>query len=150
WEQVHEYCEVQTTDGGTSVKKLALSSHVHLLGLAMLYGMTGLIITLTTYPAWVRTVLGPLPIVAQLVDITCWWLGRLDPIYAKAVVFAGGAAALGLVLQICLSLFDLFGKTGKMLLVLVILAACLGGYVAKEQVIDPYLAREAITATLDD
>jgi hypothetical protein len=150
WEQVHEYCEVHTTDGGTSVKKLALSSHVHLLGLAMLYGMTGLIITLTTYPAWLRAVLGPLPIVAQVADIAFWWLGRLDPLYAKAVVFAGSAAALGLVLQICLSLFDLFGKAGRMVLVLVILTACVGGYVAKEKVIDPYLAKEAMTAPLDE
>ena len=138
WEQIHEYCAVQTTDGGTSVKKLALTSHVHLLGLAMLYGMTGLILTLTTYPAWVRTLLGPLPIVAQVVDIGLWWLGRVDPLYAKAVVFAGGAAALGLVLQIGLSLFDLFGKAGKIILMLLIVAVCLGGYVAKERVIDPY------------
>jgi hypothetical protein len=147
WEQVHQYCEVETTDGGMSVKKLAQTSHVHLLGFAMLYGLTGLIITLTTYPGWVRAVLGPLPLVAQVVDIGLWWLGRVDPLYAKAVVVAGGIAALGLFLQLSLSLFNLFGKTGKWILLLLILTACLGGYVAKERVIDPYLVREAISAT---
>ena len=150
WEQVHDYCEVETSDCGMSVKKLAQSSHAHLLALAMLYGLTGLVVTLTTYPAWIRTVLGPFPLVAQVVDIGLWWLGRIDPLYAKAIVFTGGAAALGLCLQIGLSLFDLFGKAGKIFLVILILLACLGGFVAKEWLIDPYLFKETLSATVGE
>jgi hypothetical protein len=150
WEQVHDYCEVSTTGSGMSLKKLSLSSHVHLLGLGMLYGLTGLIVTLTSYPAWARGLLGLLPLTAQVVDIAFWWLGRIDPMYAKGVVFAGSAAALGLFLQIALTLFDLFGRTGRIILVVLILVGCLGGYVAKEGVIDPYLVREAMSATVGE
>jgi hypothetical protein len=150
WEQIHDYCAVETTDGGISLKRLVQSSHVHLLGLGMLYGLTGLIITLTSYPAWMRGLLGLLPLVAQVVEIGCWWLGRIDPLYAKAIVLTGAAAGLGLFLQIGLSLFDLFGKAGRIVLVILILGACLGVYVTKERVIDPYLAKETMSATVGE
>jgi hypothetical protein len=141
WEQYHEYCEAEPPSG-MSIKKLAQSTHVHLLGFAMLYGLTGILVTLTSYPGWLRGLLGVFPLAAQLVDIGLWWLGRLDPMFARAVVFTGGAVALGLLLQIVLSLFNMFGRSGKVALVALALGACVGGYVIKDQVIDPYLARE--------
>jgi hypothetical protein len=150
WEQIHDYCEVETSDGGMSPKKLAQSTHVHLLGFAMLYGLTGLIVTLTSYPGWIRGLLGPFAMLAQVVEISFWWLARLDPSYGKAIVYTGCAVALGLFLQIILSLFNLFGKTGKLVLIVMILSACLGGYVIKERWIDTYLAKEAVNATVAD
>ena len=56
WEQIHAYCEVQTSSGGMAMKKLAQTSHVHLLGFAVLYGFTGLIFTFTSYPGWLRRI----------------------------------------------------------------------------------------------
>lgn len=147
WEQVHEYCEIETAGGGMSLTKLAQSTHVHLLGFAMLYGLTGIVFSLSSYPAWLRVVLGPLPLAAQLVDISMWWLARLDPAYAHAIILTGGLVASGLMLQILLSLFDLFGKTGKVVLIALLLATGVGGFVLKETVIDPYLAKEAVGAT---
>ncbi|HLN32255.1 MAG TPA: hypothetical protein VK395_31290 [Gemmataceae bacterium] len=150
WEQVHEYCEIETTEGGMSLKKLAQSTHVHLIGFAMLYGLTGVLITLTSYPGWLRAVLGPFTLLAQVVDIGFWWLGRLDPAYARFIVISGGAVAVGLFLQITLSLFDLFGKTGKIILLILALTLCFAGYEVKVRMIDPYLAKEALSATLTE
>ena len=147
WEQVHDYCEVDLTGGGASLKKLAQSSHIHLLGFAMLYGLTGLIVSLTSYPGWLRLLLAPLPLVVQLGDISMWWLARLDPDFARAIIVSGAIVATGLFLQITLSLFNLFGRTGKVMLVILLLSACLGGYVIKERVIDPYMAKESVGAT---
>lgn len=146
WEQLHEYCEVETTDGGMSLKKLTQSTHVHLLGFAMLYGLTGLIFSLTRYPGWLRATLGPFVLLAQMADISMWWLARADPAFARAIVLTGGAVATGLFLQVVLSLFDLFGRLGRLVLVLLILAGGVGGYVVKEQVITPYLAKERLSA----
>src|SRR5581483_10667730 len=86
WEEVHAYCEVDTRAGGMSVQKLAQSTHVHLLSLSVLYGLTGLLFTFTTYPGWVRGVLAPLPLLAQLAEISCWWLARMDPSFGAAIV----------------------------------------------------------------
>jgi hypothetical protein len=116
---------------------------VHLLGLAMLYGLTGLLFTFTGYPGWVRGVLGPLPLLAQVADIGFWWLARTDPAYAQAVIVSGAAVGLGVALQILLSLFSMFGRAGKLVVVLLLLSGCVGGLVVKDRVIDPYPAREA-------
>jgi hypothetical protein len=142
FERVHDYSEVETVGGGMSLQKLAQTTHVHLLGFAMLYGMTGLIFTFTSYPGWFRLLLGPFTLIAQMVDISCWWVARTDPIYAKAIIFTGGAVGVSLFLQIVLSLFNLFSARGKRILVLLIVIGCLGGYLVHKGVIAPYLENE--------
>jgi hypothetical protein len=130
-----------------SLTKLAQSTHVHLLGFSLLYGMTGLILAFSSYPRLIRVVLCPLPLAAQVVDISFWWLARLDapygPQFAQAIVVSGGIVGAGLFLHILLSLWDLFGKGGRLVLVLLAVGATTGAYYAKERVIDPYLAQEA-------
>src|SRR5262249_44960211 len=65
-ERLKPYLQVQTS-GGMSLTKLAQTTHVHLLGFSMLYGLTGLIFAFTSYPGWVRAIFGPFTLVAQLV-----------------------------------------------------------------------------------
>lgn len=150
WEEIHAYCQVRTAAGGVSAKKLTQTTHVHLLGFAVLYGLTGIAFTFTSYPGWLRGTLGVLPLLAQVVDISFWWLARLDPVFAYAIIFTGSVVATGLFLQIVLTLFNLFGKAGKTILVLMLLGAGIAGSVLKVGVIDPYLAREAISATVEE
>jgi hypothetical protein len=150
WQQLHDYCEVETTDAGMSLKKLAQTTHVHLIGFALVYGLTGLTVTFTSYPAWLRGLIGPLPLIAQIVDIGFWWLGRADPTYARAIVFTGGIVALSLALQIGLSLFNMFGKAGKATLVVLVVATCLGAFLLKERLVEPYLSKERLSATVSE
>jgi hypothetical protein len=148
YEQVYEYCDGETNGGGMSLKKLAQSTHVHLLGFSMLYGLTGLIFALTSYPLWVRVILGPFTLLAQIVDISCWWLGRLDPLFAKCIVVTGGAVAMGLGLQIVLSLFNMFGRVGRIVLIVIAILVLGGAYVVKDRFIDPYLAHERMSTAI--
>ena len=69
------------TSSGMSLTKLAQTTHVHLLGFSMLYGLTGLILAFSSYPRLLRVILCPLPLLAQVVDISFWWLARLDDPY---------------------------------------------------------------------
>jgi len=117
-DEFREYCQI-FNGGGMSIEKLAQSSHVHLLGFAMLYGLTGILFSLTNYPWLVRLVIAPLPLLAQVVDISFWWLARIDPIFAQGIVFSGGIVALGLMLHIILTLLHLFGILGRVILVLI-------------------------------
>jgi hypothetical protein len=117
-EEFTEYTQI--FDGsGMSLEKLAQTSHVHLLGFSMLYGLTGVLFSLTNYPKLMRFVIAPLPLLAQIVDISCWWLARLDPIFAHGIVICGGIVALSLMLQIVLTLLHLFGVVGRIVLVLI-------------------------------
>jgi hypothetical protein len=141
YEEVKAYTAPEQ-GGGMSLQKLAQTTHVHLLGFSMLYGLTGLIFAFTSFPFWVRLILAPWPLVWQVVDISCWWLGRVDPIYAKAIVVTGGLVAMGLMAQVVLSLLNMYGAKGKLVVVVLLLAgmAGMGGLYLK--VVGPHLETE--------
>jgi hypothetical protein len=143
YEGIALYCDSEGA-GGIALGKLAQTTHVHLLGFSMLYGLTGLILAFSSYPGWLKLVLCPLPLAAQVVDISFWWLARVDPVYAHMIPITGGVVALSLGLQIILSLFNLFGIAGKILLAVLI---GVGGGTAPlmlKHVIEPHLQSERV------
>jgi hypothetical protein len=143
--QIQKYLkveEVQPIPRDTLVQ----STHVHLLSFSLLYGLTGLIFAFTSLPAFVRFIIAPLPLVAQLIDIACWWLTRVDPRFADGIIISGGVVAGGLMLHIALSLFNMYGKTGKTVLLLLLVAIGVGSWQVKERYVDPFLASEKAPA----
>jgi hypothetical protein len=128
--------------GGMSLTKLTQSTHVHLLGFAVLWCLTGLLFACTSYPAVVRAVFGPWTLVAQVADIACWWLAWKYPVCAQAIIITGGLVGLGLAVQVAGTLFDLFRKGGKVVLVLVLAAVGAGVFVFYLQVVEPRLQAE--------
>lgn len=145
YDRLKPYVKVDS-GGGMSLNKLAQSTHVHLLGFSMLYGLTGLIFAFTSFPCWLRVILGPFTLIAQVVDISMWWLARYDPIYAQAIAVTGGLVAIGLFLQIILSLFDMFNRAGRVVLVFLIVLVAGLGVGLKLKVIDPHLEKERLNA----
>lgn len=144
--QIQKYAKVDPTGGAVSLEKLAQSTHAHLLSFSMLFGLTGLVIAFSSYPAWVRLPLAPVVLFAQMADISCWWLARLEgPVgeqFAVAIMVTGGVVGAGLMLQIVLGLWDLFGWFGKLMLILLFAVAGYAGYVANERVIEPFLQQK--------
>jgi hypothetical protein len=81
----------------------------------------------------------------QVIDISCWWLARLDgvgPYFAMAILVTGGLVALGLSLQIILSLFNMYGGVGKTVLVLLFAAGAAGAACLYLNVLAPTLKAE--------
>jgi hypothetical protein len=152
FEQIKPYLAAPASGAGAiSVAKLAQSTHAHLLSFSMLYGLTGLILAFSSYPATLRVVLCPLPLLAQVVDISFWWLARLPdphgPEFARLIALTGGVVAVGLLLQILFSLFDLFGSKGKFVLTLLLGSAFAGAlWVHHTGVIDEFLAKEKVSS----
>ena len=148
FEQIKPYLTVATSGSGAmSLTKLAQSTHVHLLSFSMLYGLTGLILAFSSYPATLRVIPCPLPLLAQVVDISFWWLARLPephgPEFARLIALSGGVVAVGLLLHILFGLFDLFGSKGKFVLTLMIGSSVAGAVlVQRSGVIDDFLANE--------
>src|SRR5207248_2576382 len=66
YEFVRSYGEPEHT-GGMPLRKLAQSTHVHLLGFSMLYMLTGVIFACSNWPGIFRLVIAPLALVAQVV-----------------------------------------------------------------------------------
>jgi hypothetical protein len=136
-----------TASSAMSLTKLAQTTHVHLLGFSMLYGLTGLILAFSSYPAGLRVILCPLPLLAQIVDIALWWLARLpDPHgseFARLISVTQGVVAVGLLLHIVLGLFDLFGPKGKFVLTILFGAAAAGAVLVHQSgTIERYLSQE--------
>jgi len=151
FEQMQEYAKVESGAGAMSLPALTQSTHAHLLTFAVLWAVTGLVIALSSYPGWLRNWLAPMVLVAQIADVACWWLARLDGDigvhFAQAIVVTGGIVGAGLALQILLGLFDLFGMAGRAVLIGLMLVAGVGGYVLKEKAIDPQLQKEQTAKT---
>jgi hypothetical protein len=143
YDDLKTYCAVETRGHGMSLTKLAQTTHVHLLGFSMLYGLTGLIFAFTRYPGWMRLLIAPLPLLAQVADISCWWLGRIDPAFAHTITITGGIVGAGVFLHIVLSLFSLFGKRGRLVLVVLFILGGFGAALVEEKVIGPYLQHES-------
>jgi hypothetical protein len=145
FEQITAYTSIEKSTG-KSLPKLAMTTHIHLLSFAVLYALTGLILALSSCPGWVRVPIAPMPLLASVVDVAFWWLARLEepygPMFARLIPVTGAVLAVSLLLQIVLSLFSLFGNLGKVLLVLLFLAAGGGGYYAKVKYIDPHILHE--------
>ncbi len=141
YEAIKPYTETKVATG-MSLQKLAQTTHVHLLSFSILYGLTGLIFAFTSYPSWLRMLVAPLPLAAQLVDVGCWWLARYDPRFVHVIMVTGGLIAGGLLLHIVLSLFNMYGSHGKKVVLVLLVLAGAGGFVAKTKIIDPYLQQE--------
>jgi hypothetical protein len=112
--------------GGMSLPKLAQSTHVHMLGFAVLWCMTGLIFACTSFPAWMRAIFGPWTLIAQVADIACWWLAGQDARFADAIMITGGLVGLGLMVQLVGGCMDLFRKRGRLVMILVLLLVGIG------------------------
>lgn len=127
------------------VEGLTQSTHAHLLSFAVLFTLTGLVFAFSSYPGWFRGILAPLVLLAQVADVSCWWLARVDgvgPYFATAIVGTGMVVGVGLALQIVLSLFNLYGPKGKLVLVLIAAAAAVGFGAVMTKAILPALEAE--------
>jgi hypothetical protein len=106
YERIKPHVEVRAS-ARMPLPRLAQTTHAHLLGLALLYATTGSLFCFTGVPRGVKFVFAPLPLVAQGIDIGCWWLARWDAAFAWGVVVGGAAAGLGLAVHVLGGLWEL-------------------------------------------
>lgn len=141
YEQFQKYAVVEPGGGRVSIEKLTQSTHAHALSFAVLFCLTGLCFSLTSYPGIIRVVLAPIVLLAQIADIGCWWLARLDGntgvTFALMIPITGGIVGGGLMLQIVLTLLHLFSLFGRIVLCILFAFAAYGGQVVKQKYFDP-------------
>lgn len=145
YEQVMKYHK-EPSSGVMSLERLASITHTHMMAFAVLFGCTGLVFAATSYPPIIRALFGPWTLFFQVLDIACWWLGRIDPLFAEGIVYTGALVGVGLFIQIVGGLLDLFRVKGKLVLLLLFIAAGGIGFTAKLKYIDPYLEGKAKAA----
>ncbi len=57
-----------------NIEHLTQSTHAHLLTFSILWALTGLCFAFTHYSSFVRCILSPVVLIAQVADVACWWL----------------------------------------------------------------------------
>ena len=95
--QINAYC---TADHGVSLNKLALTTHVHLLGFTVLFALTGFLFSLTSFPGFIRLIFVPWTLFFQIIEISCWWLAKLDSRFAEAIFYLGPIVGIGMLIQV--------------------------------------------------
>ncbi|VTR91082.1 Putative uncharacterized protein OS=Novosphingobium sp. PP1Y GN=PP1Y_AT23285 PE=4 SV=1 [Gemmata massiliana] len=131
-----------------SISKLTQSTHAHLLSFAMLFSLTGVIFAFSSWPAWMRVIIGPSVVIAVFADVSLWWLARLcdewGPYFAMGVIGTGFIAGCGLCAQISLSLFNMYGWKGKGVIALLFVVGALAGGAFVMKLLAPALPKPKI------
>lgn len=101
--------ERAVVDTGVTFASLARVSHIHLFGIAFIFMFVGLIFSLASgVPKVLKVVVISMPYIFLLVDISSWWLTKLNPNFAWLVIVAGGAMAISFAFMWVSSMYEMW------------------------------------------
>lgn len=93
---------------GVSVATLVDLAHIHMMGLLAVFWIIGYIFVHSSFaPGW-KAFWSVLPFLAFLVDVSGWFLTKMEPGFVWIVIFGGGLFVLSLAVMIVLSLYDIW------------------------------------------
>jgi len=94
---------------GASFPSLARVSHIHMFGIAFIFMFVGIIFALTSgVRCRLKSTVIAMPYLFLLIDITSWWLTKLDPHFAVLVIIGGGGMAMSFVFMLVVSLYEMW------------------------------------------
>lgn len=93
---------------GVGVVTLISLAHIHMMGLLTVFWVIGYIFVHSSYATGWKAFLSVLPFAALLVDVSGWFLTRMNPGFVYVTITAGALFMLALDTMILLSLFDIW------------------------------------------
>jgi hypothetical protein len=114
WTNFENIAKRAETDTGASFSSLARISHIHLFGIAFIFMFVGLIFSLAAgVPRYLKAAVIVTPYVFLIIDITSWWLTKLNPNFAWLVIIGGGAMALSFAFMWTVSMYEMWIRPRK-------------------------------------
>lgn len=100
---------VTESNQGATYQSLTRVSHIHLFGISFIFMFVGLIFSLTTGVSK-RLKYGAIimPYLFLLIDISSWWLTKLNPHFALLVVIGGMGLAIAFGLMWTISMYQMW------------------------------------------
>ncbi len=93
---------------GVGYASLLALAHIHMMGLVSVFFMIGFIFVHSSFsPRWKAT-LAALPFCGFTVDVSGWFLTKLNPDWVYLVLVGGGTFVLSITAMIFLSLYDIW------------------------------------------
>jgi hypothetical protein len=84
----------------TSESKLVHITHIHILTMPIFTFVVGVLFLMTGIPQGIKLLIGPLPMLAVLLDISGWWIARYFEPFIFVIAAAGGLFGATYALQI--------------------------------------------------
>ncbi len=107
--EFENFAERAKTDTGASFSSLARISHIHLFGIAFIFMFVGVIFSLATgVPKVLKSIVIVMPYIFLFIDISAWWLTKINPHFAYFVIVGGGAMALSFAYMWLVSIYEMW------------------------------------------
>ncbi|BAS67258.1 elongation factor-1 alpha [Bathymodiolus septemdierum thioautotrophic gill symbiont] len=101
--------ELAKTESSVDISSLTRISHIHLFGIAFIFFFVGLIFSLATgFNEWLKILIIFTPFAFLLLDVSAWWLTRLDPAFAWLVIIGGVGYSLASTVMLSTSLYQMW------------------------------------------
>jgi hypothetical protein len=110
WGLVSEYAR---PDRGMSAAKRATTTHAHLFGMTVLFGLLGAVFLFTGTRRGVKAIVVAAPFAGMALDIGSWWLALLSPAFCWGIVAGGALLASSLVVLVARPLWEMWGPEPK-------------------------------------
>ncbi len=96
-------------DTGMDIFTLVRVSHIHLFGLTFIFFLTSLIFSHAFLrPLWFKCVVIAVPFVGIIFDVASWYLTKVHPAFAWAVMGSGALMALSFAIQWVVSIWQMW------------------------------------------
>ncbi len=106
FENIHQRAQ---SDQGATFASLIRVSHIHLFGIAFIFMFVGLIFSLASgVPSKLKGAAIVMPYLFLVLDITSWWLTKLNPNFALLVIMGGGGMAMAFVFMWVVSMYEMW------------------------------------------
>lgn len=101
--------KVAEIDTGMTLYTLVRVTHIHLFGLTFIFFIMGLIFSHAyVRPVWFKSLVIALPFFALMVDVSSWYLTKIFPPMAWAVMVGGGVYGLSFATQWIISMYQIW------------------------------------------
>jgi hypothetical protein len=109
WTKFENIAKRAETDTGASFSSLARVSHIHLFGIAFIFMFVGLIFSLAAgVPKYLKAFVIVMPYLFLIIDISSWWLTKLNPNFAWFTIIGGAAMALSFAFMWTVSMYEMW------------------------------------------
>ncbi|CAL1241263.1 elongation factor-1 alpha [Candidatus Methylocalor cossyra] len=97
------------SDQGATFASLTRVSHIHLFGIAFIFMFVGLIFSLASgVPTRLKGAAIIMPYLFLILDITSWWLTKLNPNFALLVILGGAGMAMAFLFMLVVSMYEMW------------------------------------------
>ena len=93
---------------GVPASRLITLSHIHMIGIGVIFALSGTIFLFTPINEKLKTVLLIFPFASLMLDVFSWWLTKLTPVFAISVLIGGAFTVIGFFIQFVISLLTMW------------------------------------------